>query len=145
MGLPLSPIFANIFLNFHECNWLRDCPLEFKPLIYKRYVDDTFIKFRNYSHAPLFLDYLNSQHPNIKFTMEIENSGKLSFLDCIVLRSESSLEVGVSRKSTFTELGTSFFSYSPFIFKCNAIDTLLNRAYNICSNRILISTEFSFL
>ena len=32
MGSPLGPLFANIFLPFHERSWLTDCPHTFKPL-----------------------------------------------------------------------------------------------------------------
>ena len=40
-GLPQSPIFSDIFLSFHEEMWLSNCPIEFKPIFYRRYVDDT--------------------------------------------------------------------------------------------------------
>ena len=42
MGSPLGPTLANIFLCFHEQIWLDNCPFEFKPVIYSRFVDDTF-------------------------------------------------------------------------------------------------------
>ena len=42
MGSPLGPLFANIFLAFHERSWLTNCPLEFKPLFFRRYIDDCF-------------------------------------------------------------------------------------------------------
>ena len=81
MGLPLSPTFANIFLCYHESIWLQDCPSDFKPVLYRRYVDDTFLLFRDPAHANLFLNYLNSKHQNISFTCEIENNNSLAFLD----------------------------------------------------------------
>ena len=31
-----------------------------------------------------FFDFINSQHPNIKFTFEKQNDGKLSFLDVLI-------------------------------------------------------------
>ena len=37
--------------------------------------------FSDASHVPMFLEYLNSQHPNIKFTHDLEKDGKLNFLD----------------------------------------------------------------
>ena len=43
MGSPLGPTFANIFLCVHEILWLEKCPPEFRPVIYKRYVDDTLL------------------------------------------------------------------------------------------------------
>ena len=47
MGSPLGPLFANIFLSHHEKIWLRNCPPHFKPLYYRRYVDDTFLLFKS--------------------------------------------------------------------------------------------------
>ena len=40
MGSPLGPTMANVFLSFYEMKWLEQCPNEFKPNFYKRYVDD---------------------------------------------------------------------------------------------------------
>ena len=57
LGSPLSPTLANIFLNFHENIWLLECPLDFKPIFYRRYVDDTFLIFKSKAHIPLFLQY----------------------------------------------------------------------------------------
>ena len=42
MGSPVGPTLANLFLCYHESKWLSDCPDEFKPLKYSRYVDDFF-------------------------------------------------------------------------------------------------------
>ena len=72
MGSPLGPLLANIFLSFHEIRWLKDFPVHFKPLHYRHYVDDSFVVFRSRDHIIPFLEYLNSKHPNIKFTYEIE-------------------------------------------------------------------------
>ena len=45
MGSPLGPSLANAFLAHYEQVWLDDCPVEFKPVYYKRYVDDIFVLF----------------------------------------------------------------------------------------------------
>ena len=50
MGSPLGPTLANVFLCYHEKIWLQNCPSEFKPVIYRRYVDDTFLLFRLKHH-----------------------------------------------------------------------------------------------
>ncbi|XP_069975882.1 uncharacterized protein, partial [Penaeus vannamei] len=68
MGSPLGPTLANAFLS-HEHIWLSNCPIPFKPLYYKRFVDDTFLIFKSQEHGQEFLSYLNSQHPNVKFTV----------------------------------------------------------------------------
>ena len=145
MGLPLGPTFANIFLAFHEKSWLETCPSEFKPVFFRRYVDDCFILFSSADHIPKFLSFLNSKHPNIKFTSEVENNCKISFLDCLVTRVNDKFETSTFRKSTFTGLGTSFFSFIPFSFKLNGIKTLINRGYKVTSNCVSRNSEFNFL
>jgi hypothetical protein len=125
--------------------WLSDCPLDFKPEFYRRYIDDTFLLFRDQSHALLFLDYLNSKHQSIKFSIEIENNNSLSFLDSKITKIDNTFNSSVFRKATFTGLGLSYFSFCNFRFKINAIRTLLHRAYNICSSFRDLHVEFTFL
>ena len=55
MGASPSPIIANIFLNHFETHCLAECPVNFKPQFYRRYLDDTFLIFRNEDQAKLFL------------------------------------------------------------------------------------------
>ena len=45
MGSPSGPTLANIFLCYHESNWLKNCLKDFKPVYYKRYVDPQFSFF----------------------------------------------------------------------------------------------------
>ena len=133
MGSPLGPTLANIFLCFHEKQWLSDCPEEFKPIKYNRYVDDCFLAFRSKEQADKFLQYLNSKHKNISFTVEHELNQQLPFLDILITREEGHLVTDVYRKKTYTGLGLNFHSFVPSLFKINSIKTLLHRAYNICS------------
>ena len=46
MGGCISPTMANVVLCHHEEEWIQNFPLDFKPVLYKRYVDDCFILFR---------------------------------------------------------------------------------------------------
>ena len=59
MGSPLGPTLANIFLSYHESSWLKDCPKDFKPVYYKRYVDDILVLLNKPQHAQFFLEYMN--------------------------------------------------------------------------------------
>ena len=145
MGSPLGPTFANIFMCHLEDLFLQQCPCSFKPVFYKRYVDDTFVLFKDRSHAELFLNFINSFHPNIKFTMDIESENQLSFLDILITRDNNSFTTGVHRKGTFTGLGMNFLSFGPLNFKLNSCRTLLHRAYNLCSSQALFDKEISFL
>ena len=145
MGLPHSPTFANLFLCYMEKQWLSDCPSHFKPVLYKRYVDDTFLLFRDRQHSVQFLNYLNNKHININFTCESEESNTLPFLDIAVTRSGCQFSTSIYRKPTFSNLGISFFSFCPINFKINAIKTLVYRAYHLCSNYALFHIELEFL
>ena len=64
MGLPLGPTFANIFMSYHESIWLNQCPANFKPIFYRRYIDDRFVVFKDRDNVAMFLDYLNSIYIN---------------------------------------------------------------------------------
>ena len=110
MGSPLGPTFANIFLCFYEQNWLENCPVEFKPVVYRRFVNDTFLLFRSYEHIEKFRAYRNCQHPNIKFTSEIKENNCMSFLDIKIIRELNSFSTSVYRKPTFSDVFTNFDS-----------------------------------
>ena len=47
---------ANVFLSFYEIKWLEQCPKEFKPAFYRRYVDDLFVLFQSAEHLSKFCD-----------------------------------------------------------------------------------------
>ena len=86
MGTSFEPTLANVFLCYHENIWLQNCPSEFKPVIYRRYVDDRFLLFRSKHYIEQFRNYLNRQHKKIKFTSETENENSISFLDTKITR-----------------------------------------------------------
>ena len=75
MGSPLGPILANAFLCHFEKQWFSECP----PKVFKRYVDDVFVMFLCQLHLKDFVNYMNTKHPNIKFTSEFEQNDFLSF------------------------------------------------------------------
>ena len=54
MGFPLGPTFANIFVSYYVQIWLKNYPYEFKPVIYKRYVDSTFLLLPSKDHIEKF-------------------------------------------------------------------------------------------
>ena len=81
MGSSLCLTFADAFLCHYEKEWLYDCPIHFKPVIYKTYVDDIFVLFSSKEHLQLFLDYMNKQQKCLKFTSEAEYDNSFSFLD----------------------------------------------------------------
>ena len=78
MGSPLGPVLAGIFMVELERTILPTLREHMRP--WKRYVDDTisYIKEESIEHV---LSKLNGYHDNIKLTYEVENAGKLPFLD----------------------------------------------------------------
>ena len=131
MGSPLAPVLANLFLGHYEHIWLNNYQ---GPSVhfYRRYVDDTFCLFNTENDALLFFDFLNSQHPNIKFTMEKEANKVLAFLDvCINNKDPCSLLTSVHRNKTFSGLLTNFVSFTSYSDKIGLIRTLVDRAYKI--------------
>ena len=141
MGSPLGPTLANLFMSHYEKIWLEECPLEFKPKFYRRYVDDIFILVEKMEHIEMFKEYLNSKHRNISFTSEIELEGKLPFLDILIDRNEGKIVTSVYRKPTFTGVYTHYHSLLPSIYKFGLLSTLLFRYFSICSDYVLFHTE----
>ena len=90
--------------------------------------------FSDASHVPFFLEYLNSQHPNLKFTHDLEKDDKLNFLDVTINRIDDQFSTSVYRKPTFTGLGLCFDSFTPRSFKINLISCLIHRGYKISSS-----------
>ena len=145
MGNPLGPTLANAFLCHHEKNLLKDCPPHFQPILYRRYVDDTFLLFRDLSHIQLVLDYLNSKHPNISFTSEIESNNRLNFLDISVCKVDNKFTTSVYTKETFTGLGLRYDSFVLSFYKTKLIKCLIYRAFRICSTENGFLSEIEFL
>ena len=69
MGSPLAAVLVNLFLGHYENIWLSKYHGP-SVLFYRPYVDDTFCVFNTENDALSFFEFLNTQHPNIKFTME---------------------------------------------------------------------------
>ena len=80
MSSPLGPTLPNGFLCHHEKHWLSAYPSHFKPVVYKRYVDNIFVSFRSNDHLPLFVNYMNKKHKNMKFTLETKTENCFSLV-----------------------------------------------------------------
>ena len=72
MGSPLVHFLANIFMGFYESKWLNLYNLK-KAKLYLRYVDDILDAFDKQQDSLNLLNFLNTRHPNITFTIEKTN------------------------------------------------------------------------
>ena len=111
MGSPLGLTLANAFLCYYEKEWLDNCPIQFKPVIYKRYVDDIFVLFSSKEQLQLFVNYMNKQHKFLKFTSEAENGNSFSFLNIKIIRHNLHFKISFYRKPTFSGVLTHYESY----------------------------------
>ena len=122
MGSPLGPVLGNFFMGFYWKQWLKEFNF-CKILLYRRYVDDTICLFNCEIDAVKFLDYLNSSHPNIKFTFEKQNSGKLPFLNILISNENDNFCTSAFRKKASIGLYTNFPSFTPISYKIGLIKT----------------------
>ena len=142
MGSPLGPVLANIFMCHFEEKWVMNSSI--RPAIWFRYVDDTFTLFDNKESAVKFLDYLNSRHDHIKFTIEFEQHSEIPFLDIVIKRHHnSSFSTSIYRKKTFTGVYTKWDSFTPRKYKINLIRTLTYRCFRICSSASLLQSALN--
>ena len=83
MGSPVSAVMANLYMEFFKELALTSSPVA--PVLWKRYVDDTFCIMKR-DEVDVFFQHLNSIRPSIQFTVELEDRGTLPFLDCKLTR-----------------------------------------------------------
>ena len=82
------------------------------PKLYVRYIDDVFAVFDDVNACLSFLNILNSQHDNIKFTIE-KSTNTLQFLDVDIKISENTVDTWVWRKPTNTVYSLTLLLYVP--------------------------------
>ena len=71
---------------------------------------------------------------HVQFTKEIEENGKLPFLDCLVIRDNNKIRITVYRKPTHTDRLLDQSSYNPTSHKAATIKTLTRRAQLVCDS-----------
>ena len=134
MGSPLGPTLANAFLCHYEKIWLNECPSQFKPVVYRRYVDDIFVMFKSKEHSKLFVNYMNLKYMNIKFTFETEDSNNFSFLEVKITSKNKRFVTSIFREATFSGVYTNYDSFILDTYKIGLLHTLLFRFFKIRSS-----------
>ena len=142
MGSPVSVVVAEIVMqNIEEqalASYKRTIPL------WLRYVDDTFTTLHK-DEIDDFHEHLNRQNAHIQFTKEIEDNGKIPFLDCLVIRDNNRLQTTVYRKPTHTDRLLDESSYNPSSHKATTIRTLTRRALLVCNSHDSLADERKYL
>ena len=97
MWSPLGPALAGIFVAKLETRTLST--LGNIVLNWKRFINETTGYVKNGS-IDIILSKLNSFHPNIQFTDEVEGEKKLSFFDVLLIRNINFIETKIYKKPT---------------------------------------------
>ena len=131
MGSTLGPTMANIFMSHLEEKRMKKLE-ELGIKNWHRFVDDIFAVIKSKKEANKILSFLNTLHPNIKFTMESEEKNILNFLD-VKVKNNNNLTFSTStyHKDMFTGVYLNWRSLTARKYKVSLIKCLLNR---ICPN-----------
>ncbi|XP_072016904.1 uncharacterized protein [Amphiura filiformis] len=133
MGSPVSPLAANIFMEYLEEAAIATAPITCKPKLWKRYVDD-ILEIVNKDAVPQLTEHLNKidDTDSIKFTYEQEKDGQIPFLDTLIFRrDDGTIKLLVYRKATHTDQYLNFNSHHPLHQKLGVIRTLMDRKNRI--------------
>ena len=131
MGNPLSPLLANLYMEFFEKNLLPT--ITSIPYKWKRYVDDVFVLFHFNFDIETFFNDINNLVPSIKFTLEKENNGSLAFLDILIHRKEFEFKFNIYRKPTNNLKYVHYFSGHTNKIKMSVFSSMFLRALRIVS------------
>ena len=112
--------------------------------LWLRYVDDTFTAVHK-DEIDTFHEHLNRQNNHIQFTKEIEENGKIPFLDCLVSRDENKLQTTIYRKPTHTDRLHDQSAYNPTSHKATTVQTLTRRAQLVCDSTDSLTDETNYL
>ena len=138
MGSLVSVVVAEIVMqNIEEqalATYKQTVPL------WLRYVDDTFTAVHK-DEIDIFHEHLNRQNADIQFTREVEENGKIPFLDCLVSRHDNKLQTTIYRKPTHTDRLLDQSSYNPTCHKATTIQTLTRRAQLVCDSTDSLTDE----
>ena len=134
MGSLLSPLLAEIFMNSFESNFLKTQNQFTKNiLIWRRYVDDVLAIWTGSTRQlNAFLKFLNSIHPKIQFTMEIQSDeASINFLDLTISITNNALNFNIFRKPTHTDTVIPASSNHPHKHKHAAFHSMIHRLLHV--------------
>lgn len=129
MGSPLSGLLADIFVNNLENKLFSDEEIHDKITFWNRFVDDTLVII-NSANTTMddMLNIVNTLHPKLNFTAELEVNNALNFLDLTISRNDNTLKYNIFRKATTTSHTISNTSNHPGMHKRASFQHMIHRA-----------------
>ena len=111
-------------LNQHHHSQTSGCP---------NYMDD-ILRTIKAEMIETKLHAINGLHPNLKFTIDVEQEGRLPFLNICILHIDSHLHSTWYTKPTDTGLVMNFHALAPKCYKRSVVEGLVYRVYRACSH-----------
>ena len=105
-------------------------------------IGDTII-FIKPTSIPHVIKELNNFHSNMQFTYEEERDGKNSIFRCITHKKNDTFKITVYRKPTNKGIYLHQNQFAPETWKRETLRSIINRAYDICSNDEFLRLELS--
>ena len=95
--------------------------------------------------STIFTNTSTDKTPTYSSTKEIDENGKIPFLDCLVTRDNNELRTTIFRKPTHTDRLLDQSSYNPTSHKATTIRTLTRRAQLVCDSPDSLTDEIKYL
>lgn len=145
MGNPLSPLLAEIFMDYIE-SIISKNPLFEKFIYWYRYVDDVLACFTGTERQlDNFLDFINSIHNNIKFTIEKEHNNSINFLDLSINKINNKHNFAVFHKPTHTDMTIHNTSCHPIQHKLASFFSMIHRLITLPLNKFNFQKELNII
>lgn len=131
MGSPLSPPIANLVMESIENKVLKS--LDFKPILFKRYVDDILTIIPK-NKVEYLLQKFNDFNENIQFTIEV-GEVSINFLDVTIKKEGNLVTTNWYRKPTWSGRYLNFNSSSHINYKISVLNNLVDRGIKLSDSK----------
>ena len=142
MDSSVSPVIANIYREHFESLAIMTSPTSIKQWF--RYINDVHSATRK-DQVNKLQEHLNSIDPHIKFTIELQGTDGLPFLDTLTKPTLNSIKSTVYRKATHRDRYLDYNSNHPISTKLPVIHTLIHRAKQVSSTPEFLAKEMDHL
>lgn len=128
MGSSLSSVLCDFALTYMLTLVVPRVGYDLKMI--KKYVDDLFFIIPAPA-IPTLLTMLNNFHHGLSFTHELEDDGKLPYLDCLIIRNDGTIETEIYRKPSHKGRIQNYLSAHTSGSKRSTAMGLIRRSFNL--------------
>src|SRR5678816_604036 len=127
----------NIYMELTEFYHILPHPL-LNNSLWIRYVNDIFVSLPHNTNPNDVLNYINSIHPSVQYTIEMLSNNSIPFLDTLITWNNNHLQFTIYGKPTFAPNYIHWLSnnHSPNT-KLAFLSSLFLRAFRICTPPLL--------